>query len=93
MKVFEMYHGEDAVVKLRCSQKIAEEVYDQFGDSMIITAEDDNYFEVSVRIQRSPVFYSWLFKYEGAIEIVSPEEIRHEYVEMCRKAAERYEQL
>ena len=92
-RVFEMYRGQDEVVKLRCEQKLAQEVSDQFGDSMIVTAENDSHFEISVRVQRSPVFYSWLFKYGNQIEIVSPESVRREYGEMCREVMERYGQL
>ena len=90
-RVFEMYRGQDEVVKLRCEQKLAQEVSDQFGDSMIVTAENDSHFEISVRVQRSPVFYSWLFKYQNEIEIISPSSVKEEYVKMCREIIERYE--
>ncbi len=92
-KVFQMFGGQTVTVKLRCLQRFANDVIDQFGDNLIITDNRKDYFEISVRVQLSPVFYSWIFKYQNGIEIISPATVREEYVKMCRETIERYEQL
>ena len=90
-RVFQMFSGESTTVKLRCRQRFASDVLDQFSSSMIVTENTPEYFEISVKVELSPVFYSWLFKYQNEIEIISPSSVREEYVKMCREIIERYE--
>lgn len=90
-KVFQMYSGTSTTVKLRCNQKLASEVLDQLSRNMIVTENTPEYFVISVKVELSPVFYSWLFKYQNEIEIISPSSVKEEYVKMCREIIERYE--
>lgn len=89
-KTFEMFAGEDVRVTLRCNPALAGEINDQFGDSKITVSATDDYFEVNVGVRNTPMFYGWVFKFTGDIEIISPENIRKEYCEMCLKEASRY---
>lgn len=89
-RIFQMYSGEGKMVKLRCPHRLASEVIDKFGDSVIVTFSNDEYFEASVRVALSNTFYAWIFTFGGDIEIVSPENVREEYCQLCEAQMAQY---
>ena len=90
-RTFGMYGGQLTEVRLRCRSSLAGELTDQFADYMLLTAADDSFFELSVRIRPSPVFYSWLFQYGKDVEILYPREIRQQYRQLALSEAQRYQ--
>lgn len=89
-KTFDMFTGEDVRVILRCKKQLAEEISDQFATSKIVTADDEDCFEVSVGVKNTLMFYGWIFKFGSDIEIVGPPGIRDEYCRICQETLERY---
>ena len=89
-RIFQMFTGEGETVKLRCPHKLASEVIDKFGESVIVTVNTADYFEVSARIELSQTFLAWVFTFGGEIRIMGPEKVINAYREACLKEAEGY---
>jgi len=75
-KMFGMFSGEETDVKLRFSDRLASAVIDRFGKDIIIVADGENHFTVSVRVVLSPVFYGWLFQFGELCEVLSPQRLK-----------------
>ena len=61
---------------------------DRFGSDIMMIPQNDGTFTLTVDVDVSPVFYSWIFSFAGRVRILSPEHVKQEYREMCLKAAE-----
>jgi len=90
-KVFGMFTGKEQKVKLRFVNRLAGAVLDRFGSDLILVPDGDEHFTVSLDVEVSPMFYSWLFGFGTGVEIVYPEEIRLAAGEMAREIAKMYE--
>lgn len=84
-KVFKMYGGNTADVVMEADGKLIKKFVDRFGDGFHSEALPDNRFRATVTVETSPTFYSWIFQYNGKINIVSPEPVRDEYLAMLRR--------
>ncbi|MCL2365537.1 MAG: WYL domain-containing protein [Oscillospiraceae bacterium] len=77
-KVFGMFRGKEADVKLRMNNQLAGAVIDRFGKEVIIVPDGAQHFTVTVRVVCSPVFYGWLFQFGVLCEVLSPKSLRDE---------------
>ena len=77
-KVFGMFGGEEADVKLRVNNKLISGVIDRFGKDVIMIPDGDDHFIIRVRVALSPVFYGWLFQFGGLCEVVEPQSLKDE---------------
>ena len=75
-KVFGMFGGEEADVKLRVNNQLVTAFIDRFGKDIIMIADGDHHFTVSVRVALSPVFHGWLFQFGELCEVLSPQGLR-----------------
>ena len=87
-----MYSGETMTVRLRCAARYRSDVMDQFGSSVIILSSNDSYFDCSIRVVVSRLFFSWLLRYGDDIKILSPDSVIEEFRETCLQAAARYKE-
>ncbi len=87
-QTFGMFSTEKRNVELKCDRSLIDEIYARFGENVIITDIDGNDYYFNVDISASEPFYGWLFAYNGKIKIISPKEMKEEFVDMCKKAIE-----
>ena len=85
-KVFGMFGGEEADVKLRMHVSLAGAAIDQFGKDIIMVADGEQHFSVTVRVALSPVFYGWLFQFGELCEVLSPQAL----IDELRGRAEKF---
>ena len=83
-KVFGMFGGEEADVKLRMDNSLASTVIDRFGKDIAMIADGDHHFTVSICVALSPVFYGWLFQFGELCEVISPKELKNELIMRAR---------
>ena len=76
--VFEMFKGKEEIVHFRCENRFAGAMLDRFGLSLNISEHKD-YFEFYAPIEISVRFFSWVFGFDGALKILSPESVVKEY--------------
>lgn len=84
-KVFKMYGGTKADVIMEADSKLIKKFIDRFGDDFQSKPISDTRFRAKVTVEASPTFYSWVFQYNGGINIIEPANIRDEYVSMLRR--------
>lgn len=85
-QVFGMYRGKPKTVRLSFPEELADSAVDKFGSDVMMIPQGDGRFTLSASIAVSPVFFSWVFSFNGRVKILGPEEVVKEYRTMCRKA-------
>ena len=89
-RTFSMYHGEETMISLRCSNSLAGVIIDRFGTEPTFFKRDDGKFDVNVKVAVSPIFLSWLMIFGDKMEVTSPENVRSELGKMAKAVAEKY---
>jgi len=77
-KVFGMFGGEEAEVKLRVNNKLIGGVIDRFGKEIMMIPDGDHHFTIRVRIALSPIFYGWLFQFGDLCEVLEPQSLKND---------------
>ena len=85
-KVFGMFGGEEADVRLRVNNQIIGAVIDRFGKDIIMVADGDSHYTVTARVVISPVFYGWLFQFGNLCEVLEPPSLK----ENLKRRAEEF---
>ncbi len=83
--VFEMFKGKEEIVRFRCENRFAGAMFDRFGMSLNVT-ECGDCFEFYAPVEISVRFFSWVFGFDGALKILSPESVVSEYKEQLSRA-------
>jgi len=74
-KIFGMFGGEETNVLLRVSNQLASAVIDRFGGDVMMIADGEDHFTVSIRVIPSPIFYGWLFQFGELCTVLSPQKV------------------
>lgn len=89
-KLFGMFGGNMQEIKLRCSNKILEQVTDRFGDKIFITNVTDTTFDFTAKAAVSDGLITWIMNYAESIEVIKPEELRHKITDRAEKILKIY---
>lgn len=90
-KTFGMFGGREEAVALRCNAKLAGVVIDRFGSDTFFSNVTDEHFDVRIRVQTSPMFYSWIMNFGKDITILSPDNVKDEFIKLAKDALSQYE--
>lgn len=90
---FSMFSGESEEVRLRLDRSLVNPVLDRFGQSVSIYQQDDEHFDIVVKIktQQPEPFFGWLFKFGNLAQIIEPVHLREKYLKMLRDVADNIE--
>lgn len=89
-KVFQMFHGEKAKVRVRFTNNLADAVIDQFGKNVILVPTDEKHFTATLPVELSPPFFAWLATFGRAAKILSPASAVEEMRKFIEKVADMY---
>lgn len=89
-KIFNMFSGEECMVKLRCINRLADVILDRFGRDVILTPDDESHFLVNVPVELSPPFYAWVASFGRQIRILSPEKVVSGMRNFLQKSMDMY---
>lgn len=81
IEVFSMYVGEPCVVELEADNDMVDEIIDRFGEKIRISYRGETFFRISVTVQLSPPFFSWITVFKGKIRIKSPQKAKDQMTE------------
>lgn len=84
--LFSMYDGELQKVTLKCDADMMKVIIDRFGKGVKTKIIDDSSFYAYVEISVSQTFFGWLFGFAGKIAVVSPQNVKDDYMNMARAA-------
>ena len=87
-QVFGMFGGKETMVKLWFPDSLADSAVDKFGSDIMMIPQTKSGFTITVPINVSPVFFSWVFSFAGRVKILSPENVRDEYIALCKTIIE-----
>lgn len=90
-KTFGMYGGKEESVTLRCKNSLAGVVIDRFGADVPFFSDGDGYFTFTVKVHNSPLFLSWVMNFGADVKIVSPENVKDDFVALAREALGQYD--
>lgn len=89
--LFGMFGGRESDVTLECAEELAGAVIDRFGSEPRFIPCDGG-FTVSVHVVVSPVFFAWVMGFGGRMRILSPNDVRSEYMSSLRALMDGYDE-
>ena len=89
-KSFGMFGGKEQSVKLLVENSLAGVIVDRFGKDVMMIPADADHFTVSVDVQVSSQFISWVFALGSQAKIVSPKNVVNQVRKEIEKLAEQY---
>lgn len=89
-RVFGMFSGDMETVKLRVNNSLSGVMIDRFGKDVMLIPDGDDHFTISQTVSRSRIFYGWLFQFGSSVEIISPENVRQEYIDYIKELGKLY---
>lgn len=89
---FSMYSGELEKVTIAFSNNLATVVIDRFGNDLILSAIDKDYFSITIDVEVSPTFLSWIFMFRNDVTIISPGHVVNQYTNMLKEVYMKYDQ-
>ena len=88
--VFGMFSGARVPVRLRFARRLAGVVVDRFGAEVMLIPEDAAHFTFTAEIAVSPLFFGWLAGFGAEAELLSPQQVRDDYVNYCKRILRVY---
>lgn len=89
-KTFGMFAGEEKTVRLRCENSLAGVMVDTFGTDLAMRPDGEQYFIARMDVEVSSQFFGWLAGLGTRVEIISPEEVRSEYISYIENIISNY---
>ena len=89
-RLFQMYSGETADVKLRFHRSLINVVIDRFGRDILLIPDGDEHFVFTVNVAVSPMFLSWVIGFGAKAKILYPQSVIDQCKAMCKEAMEQY---
>lgn len=89
-RLFQMYSGETATVKLRFHRSLVNVVIDRFGRDTLLIPDGDEHFVFTVNVAVSPMFLSWIIGFGAKARILYPQSVIDACKAMCSEAMSQY---
>lgn len=83
-----MYNSGRCDVELICDNSVMDAIIDKFGTNAKTYAYDMTSFKLEVNVAVNHVFLSWVFGFGGKVRIKSPIEVKQQYADMVKAAAD-----
>ncbi len=90
-KIFSMYRGEETKITVEFDNSLAGVVIDRFGSGVSIVPSEKT-FTAYLNVAVSPHFYSWLTGFGEKAKIISPENVKEDFINHLNKILEKYGQ-
>ena len=88
--IFGMYNGETVSATMVFDASLINNILDQFGKDVTITAIEDGKVEVKADVSAGPVFLSWIFQFGDRAEIKGPDSIIGAMRELLENTIKKY---
>ena len=89
-RLFQMYSGETADVKLRFHRSLVNVVIDRFGRVILLIPDGEEHFVFTVNVAVSPMFLSWVIGFGSKAKILYPQSVVDACKAMCQEALAQY---
>lgn len=89
-KLFGMFGGEIAKIKIRCKKYILEQLTDRFGENIFFTNVTEDTFDISVDAVISEGLVTWIMNYGDKLQIIEPQSLKEKITERAEKILNIY---
>lgn len=89
-QVFSMFVGEPAEVEIVAENDLTNVIIDKFGENIKMTPCGGNCFQINVKVQPSPTFYSWCCAFGNKLKVISPQSVIDEIKSHIAAVSENY---
>ena len=90
-RLFQMYSGQTADVKLRFHRSLVNVVIDRFGRDILLIPDGEEHFVSTVNVAVSPMFLSWVIGFGSKAKVLYPQSVVEACQAMCREALSQYD--
>lgn len=90
-RLFQMYSGEAVQVKLRFHRDLINAVMDRFGRQAMLIPDGEAHFTCVVDVAVSPMFLSWIIGFGSKAQILHPESVVRQCLDLCQEAAKQHQ--
>ena len=90
-RLFQMYSGQTADVKLRFHRSLVYVVIDRFGREILLIPDGEEHFVFTVNVAVSPMFLSWVIGFGSKAKVLYPQSVVEACQAMCREALSQYD--
>lgn len=90
-RLFQMYSGEMATVKLRFQRSLINVVIDRFGRDILLIPDGEEHFVFTVDVAVSPIFLSWVIGFGAKAKILHPQSVVRKCQDLCREVLSQYD--
>ena len=91
-QLFQMYLGEMKNVTFEIEPDIVEVIFDKFGNNTKLAPYGDKY-RFTTEIQISDSFFGWCMGLGTRIEIISPREVKSQYLQKLNAVSSKYKEV
>ena len=89
-KLFGMFGGNTQEIKLRCSNKLLEQVTDRFGENIFITNVNEKTFDFTAKAAVSEGLVTWIMNYGYNIKVIKPDDLKQKIIDRADKILKIY---
>ena len=89
-RLFQMYAGDTATVKLRLHRSLINAFIDKFGRDALLIPDGEEHFVATVNVAVSPMFLSWVIGFGAKAKVLHPQSVVDACKAMCLEALEQY---
>ncbi len=83
-------YSEEHNVILKCDLSLANEIFDQFGQNVLISEVTESSFTIQLILNVSPPLISWILQFKNKITAVSPQLLIDEIKDIAKTIQETY---
>ena len=87
---FSMFSGDRESVEIVFHNKLSTVVIDRFGSDIIMHPYDETHFSITINVDVSPTFFSWIFMFKEGARIISPLHVVTDFINMTGAVAGIY---
>lgn len=90
-RIFGMFGGEEQIVTILLPEGMVGIILDRFGKDIDIRKRDEGMVSVRVKAAVSSQFFGWLTGLGSEVSILSPENVKHAYVDFLKQILDNYQ--
>lgn len=89
-RLFQMFAGDMATVKLRFHRELINVVIDRFGKDTMLIPDGPDHFNFTVNVAVSPMFLSWVIGFGSKAKILHPQSVVEKCRQLCKETISQY---
>lgn len=87
---FNMYKGNPQTITIAFAKEMANYVFDQFGDAMIISKVTDASFVANIKTTITPTLLAWILQFQNQLTVLKPQELIDELLLVAEDIRKKY---